>query len=52
MIESIRAQEPDAAFRSSFIVGFPGEDELQHDALLEFLARRRARLGRVLLVLA
>ena len=37
MIESIRAQEPDAAFRSSFIVGFPGEDELQHDALLAFL---------------
>ncbi len=39
MIESIRVQEPDAAFRSSFIVGFPGEDELQHDALLEFLAQ-------------
>ena len=37
MIESIRAQEPDAAFRSSFIVGFPGEDERQHDALLAFL---------------
>jgi ribosomal protein S12 methylthiotransferase len=37
MIESIRTQEPDAAFRSSFIVGFPGEDEAQHDALLEFL---------------
>jgi ribosomal protein S12 methylthiotransferase len=37
MIESIRAQEPDAAFRSSFIVGFPGEDEDQHDALLAFL---------------
>jgi ribosomal protein S12 methylthiotransferase len=37
MIESIRAQAPDAVFRSSFIVGFPGEDEAQHDALLEFL---------------
>jgi len=37
MIESIRAQEPEAAFRSSFIVGFPGEDEAQHDALLAFL---------------
>ena len=37
MIESIRAQEPDATFRSSFIVGFPGEDEVQHDTLLRFL---------------
>ena len=52
MIESIRAQEPDAAFRSSFIVGFPGEDESQHDALLAFLEARAARLGRVLRVLA
>jgi ribosomal protein S12 methylthiotransferase len=38
ILERIRAQEPDAAFRSSFIVGFPGETEDQHDALLEFLA--------------
>jgi ribosomal protein S12 methylthiotransferase len=36
-IESIRAQEPDAVFRSSFIVGFPGEGEAEHDALLDFL---------------
>ena len=36
-IESIRAQEPDAAFRSSFIVGFPGETEDDHDQLLTFL---------------
>jgi ribosomal protein S12 methylthiotransferase len=36
-IASIRAQEPDAAFRSSFIVGFPGETEDDHDALLAFL---------------
>ncbi len=36
-IDAIRAQEPDAAFRSSFIVGFPGETEREHDALLEFL---------------
>ena len=36
-IESIRAQEPDATFRSSFIVGFPGETESDHDALLTFL---------------
>jgi ribosomal protein S12 methylthiotransferase len=38
MIDAIRAQEPSAAFRSSFIVGFPGETELQHDELLAFLA--------------
>lgn len=36
-IASIRAQEPDAAFRSSFIVGFPGESEDDHDELLRFL---------------
>jgi ribosomal protein S12 methylthiotransferase len=37
-IDGIRAAEPDAAFRSSFIVGFPGEREREHDELLEFLA--------------
>jgi ribosomal protein S12 methylthiotransferase len=37
MISSIRAAEPDAVFRSSFIVGFPGEGEREHDALLSFL---------------
>src|SRR4051812_17058938 len=36
-IGSIRAQAPKAAFRSSFIVGFPGETEDDHDALLAFL---------------
>ena len=36
-IDAIRAQEPDAAFRSSFIVGFPGETEREHDELLAFL---------------
>ncbi|MFM7060453.1 MAG: 30S ribosomal protein S12 methylthiotransferase RimO [Actinomycetes bacterium] len=36
-IEGIRAQVPDATFRSSFIVGFPGETETDHAALLEFL---------------
>lgn len=36
-IDAIRAQEPDAAFRSSFIVGFPGEREREHDELLAFL---------------
>jgi len=38
VITAIRAQQPDAAFRSSFIVGFPGERESEHDVLLEFLA--------------
>jgi len=38
MIEGIRAQEPAAAFRSSFIVGFPGETEADHDALTSFVA--------------
>ncbi len=37
MIDRIRAAEPDAAFRSSFIVGFPGEREREHDELLAFL---------------
>src|SRR3954470_12935265 len=36
-ISSIRADAPDAAFRSSFIVGFPGETEDDHDTLLRFL---------------
>ena len=36
-IDAIRTQQPDAAFRSSFIVGFPGETEREHDALLVFL---------------
>jgi ribosomal protein S12 methylthiotransferase len=36
-IAAIRAEEPAAAFRSSFIVGFPGETEAAHDALLGFL---------------
>ena len=42
MIADIRRREPDAAFRSSFIVGFPGETEAAHDELLTFL--REARL--------
>ena len=36
-IESIRRREHDAAFRSSFIVGYPGETEADHDLLLRFL---------------
>jgi ribosomal protein S12 methylthiotransferase len=37
MIDRIRASNPDATFRSSFIVGFPGETEAAHDTLLSFL---------------
>ena len=37
MITGIRDREPAAAFRSSFIVGFPGETEDDHDALIEFV---------------
>jgi ribosomal protein S12 methylthiotransferase len=40
-IEMIRHREPDAAFRSSFIVGYPGETEADHDALLRFVAEAR-----------
>jgi ribosomal protein S12 methylthiotransferase len=41
MIANIRAEEPDAAFRSSFIVGFPGETEADHETLLGFLDEAR-----------
>src|SRR3954466_2843642 len=37
MIEDIRRREPSSAFRSSFIVGFPGETEEDHEQLLAFL---------------
>jgi ribosomal protein S12 methylthiotransferase len=36
-IAAIRDRQPDAAFRSSFIVGYPGETEADHDALLAFV---------------
>ncbi len=36
-IAAIRRAEPSATFRSSFILGYPGETEEDHDALLEFL---------------
>jgi ribosomal protein S12 methylthiotransferase len=36
-IAGIRAAEPTATFRSSFILGYPGETEEDHDALLAFL---------------
>jgi ribosomal protein S12 methylthiotransferase len=37
-IDAIRSLRPDAAFRSNFIVGYPGETEEDHDALLRFVA--------------
>jgi ribosomal protein S12 methylthiotransferase len=37
-IEHIRRVDPDAAVRSSFILGYPGETEDDHDQLLAFLA--------------
>jgi ribosomal protein S12 methylthiotransferase len=40
-IEAIRARAPEAAFRSSFIVGYPGETEDDHDLLLDFVERAR-----------
>ena len=40
-IDAIRRREPDAAFRSNFIVGYPGETEDDHDALLEFVEGAR-----------
>jgi ribosomal protein S12 methylthiotransferase len=36
-IRSIRSVEPTAAFRSSFIIGYPGETEADHDHLLEWI---------------
>ncbi len=36
-IADIRRAEPGATFRSSFILGYPGETERDHDLLLQFL---------------
>lgn len=36
-IADIRARDPHAAFRSNFIVGYPGETEADHDQLLAFV---------------
>jgi len=37
-LAAIRAADARATFRSSFILGYPGETERDHDRLLEFLA--------------
>ncbi len=36
-IKEIRSLEPNAVFRSSFIIGYPGETEEDHDHLLDFI---------------
>ena len=36
-IRTIRVRQPGAALRSSFIVGYPGETEADHDHLLRFV---------------
>lgn len=36
-IERIRSVQPDAVFRSNFIVGYPGETEEDHDEMLRFV---------------
>jgi ribosomal protein S12 methylthiotransferase len=36
-IDEIRQRAPEAAFRSNFIVGYPGETEADHDQLLDFV---------------
>ena len=40
-IDDIRRREPSAAFRSSFIVGYPGETEEDHDEVLRFVEEAR-----------
>ncbi|WP_241433970.1 MULTISPECIES: 30S ribosomal protein S12 methylthiotransferase RimO [unclassified Prochlorococcus] len=37
LLDSIRDQLPDAVFRTSFIVGFPGETESEFDHLVSFV---------------
>jgi ribosomal protein S12 methylthiotransferase len=41
LLDRIRSRAPTAAFRSSFIVGFPGETEAGHESLLAFLEAGR-----------
>ena len=40
-IADIRVRFPGAAFRSNFIVGYPGETESDHDQLLDWLGEAR-----------
>ncbi|MFW5697839.1 MAG: 30S ribosomal protein S12 methylthiotransferase RimO [Fimbriimonadaceae bacterium] len=45
VFEKVRAAMPDAAIRTTFIVGFPGETEEEFQSLLQFV--REAELDRV-----
>ncbi len=40
-IEKIRGNFPEAVFRSNFIVGYPGETEEDHEALVRFIEEAR-----------
>ena len=40
-IADIRRRRPDAAFRTNFIVGYPGETEADHDQLVRFIEQAR-----------
>ncbi len=40
-IADIRLEAPEAAFRTNFIVGYPGETEADHDELLAFVEEAR-----------
>lgn len=40
-VEKIRRRIPDVTLRSTFIVGFPGEDDVAFQELLDFLAQAR-----------
>jgi len=41
LIEELRGAMPDIALRTAFIVGYPGETEVEFQALLDFLAQVR-----------
>jgi len=46
LIDKLRAEIPGVALRTTFIVGFPGETELEFEALLTFIHNTRfERLG-------
>ena len=40
-VKKVRSYVPDIAFRSTFIVGFPGETEEQFEELLDFIKEMR-----------
>jgi ribosomal protein S12 methylthiotransferase len=45
LFEKVRAAMPDVAIRTTFIVGFPGETDVEFDYLLDFV--KQAKLDRV-----